>query len=97
MVTGKQSQILNASSNLIGICFVIVAGLKITGMADRTLCDEICMVAAFFFLCACILSYVSMRTDGKGTGRLENLADYTFLASLILLFTGVALFARDIL
>jgi predicted transporter len=96
MNTGKQPHILSASSNLIGICFVIMAGLKITDMAHTTFADEICTVAAFSFLCACILSYASIRVN-KRAERLERLADYIFLASLILLFVGITLFARDIL
>ena len=97
MTTGKQPQILNASSNLIGICFVIIAGLKITGLADHTLADEICIIAAFGFLVGCVLSYVSLRLKGVVAQRYENFADYTFLASMLLLFAGVTLFARDLL
>ena len=97
MNPGKQSQILNASSNLIGICFVIIAGLKITNLADRTYADEVCIVSAFAFLCACVLSYISMRTASKRAEQYERLADYTFLASLLLLFSGITLFARDLL
>jgi hypothetical protein len=93
---GKQPHILNASSNLIGICFVIIAGLKITDLADQTLVDEVCIVAAFGFLCACVLSYVSIRIDDQN-GRYERVADHLFLSSLILLFVGVVLFARNVL
>jgi hypothetical protein len=93
---GKQPHILSASTNLIGICFVVIAGLKITAMADRTFADEVCIVAAFGFLCACVLSYVSLRTD-RHDDPYEIAADYFFLFSLILLFAGIVLFARDAL
>jgi hypothetical protein len=97
MAPSKQPQILNASSNLIGICFVIIAGLKITNLADRTYADEVCIISAFAFMCACILSYISIRTSSKRADLYERLADYTFLASLLLLFMGITLFARDLL
>ncbi|MGE3624351.1 MAG: hypothetical protein AB7H77_10840 [Bdellovibrionales bacterium] len=96
MDTGKQSHILNASSNLIGICFVIIAGLKITGMQGNTFADEICLISAFSFLCACLLSYASIRLK-KDSDIYETLADYIFLASLLFLFIGVTLFAMDVL
>jgi hypothetical protein len=95
-VPGKQPHILNASTNLIGICFVIIAGLKITAIADRTFADEICIVSAFGFLCAAVLSYVSLRTE-RPRDPYEIAADYFFLSGLILLFAGVVLFARDAL
>jgi len=93
---GKQPHILNASSNLIGICFVIIAGLKITKLADQTFVDEVCLVAAFGFLCSCVLSYISMRVDDQH-GRYEIVADYLFLVSLVVLVFSVLLFARNVL
>ncbi|MBV9828607.1 MAG: hypothetical protein JO001_23510 [Alphaproteobacteria bacterium] len=92
--SGKQPHILNASTNLIGICFVIIAGLKITNVSDRTFADEICIVSAFGFLCACGFSYASLRAS-QDNDRYEKAADYLFLGSLLLLFVDVVLFARN--
>ena len=96
MDSKRQPHILNAASNLIGICFVIIAGLKISGVADHTLADETCVIAAFGFLLVCALSYISMRID-RSDDLFEKFADYIFLASQFLLFTGIVLFARGVL
>ncbi len=93
---GKQPHILNASSNLIGICFVIIAGIKLTNLADQTFVDEVCIFAAFGFLCSCVLSYISMRIDDRN-GWYETVADYLFLVSLVVLVFSVMLFARNVL
>ncbi len=94
MITGKQPHILNASSNLVGICFVLITGLKLTGASEGTLADEISLLAALAFVGSCVLSYVSMRTE-RNTVRYERAADYLFLSGLFALLIAVTAFARD--
>ena len=96
MIAGKQPHILNASSNLLGISFVLVTGLKLTKMSDTTWADEISIVSGIFLLASCVLSYISMRSE-KHSLRYEKTADYSFLAGIFLLFVAVITFARDIL
>jgi len=95
MKSGKQPHILNASSNLLGICFVLVTGLKLTGAAKDTWADEISLLSAVAFVCSCVLSYISLRTE-KYTTHYEIAADYLFLTGLFSLFIAVMAFARDI-
>ncbi len=96
MRPGIPQQILNASSNLLGICFVLVTGMKLTGVSDKTFADEICLFSAFCFLCACVFSYVSMRTE-REDGLFERTADYLFLGGLVSLFIAVAVFAEGVI
>ncbi len=96
MKSGNQSHILNASSNLMGICFVVVTGLKLTGASDRTWADEIALFAAFCFLGSCLLSYISMRVTGEGR-RYEWIADIMFIGGMLTLYLSVFAFARDFL
>jgi hypothetical protein len=96
MTFGKQPHILNASSNLLGICFVLVTGLKLSGASDHTWADEISIGSAFCFVLSCVLSYVSMRVDLR-TQSYERVADYFFLTGLLSLFIAVVSFARDFL
>ena len=46
-MTDRHPQILNASTNLLGICFAIITGLKVTGSNPKSYADEIawCAVA----------------------------------------------------
>lgn len=95
MIMGKQPHILNASSNLLGICFVLITGLKLTKASDNTWADEISLMAGLALLSSCVLSYISMRSDNR-TQRYERLADYLFLFGLFVLFVAVIVFARDL-
>ncbi len=97
MSQGKHSHILNASSNLLGICFVIITGLKLTGMSAKTWADEFSAFAAINLLGASVLSYLSMRGNDKRALQYENWADYMFLIALFALFFAVAIFYMDIL
>ena len=95
MITGKQPHILNASSNLLGICFVLVTGLKLTKASDNTWADEVSLMAGFCLLSSCVLSYISIRNEQQ-TLRYERAADYLFLFGLFTLFVAVIAFARDL-
>jgi hypothetical protein len=94
MTTGKQPHILNASSNLVGICLVLVTGLKLTGASDHTLADEISVGSAFAFIISCVTSYLSMRI-AKRASFYETIADYLFLLGMFTLFIAVTAFAYD--
>ena len=48
--------ILNAASNLLGICFVLITGLKVSGASMGTPLDEIAIFTALLFVTSCILS-----------------------------------------
>ncbi len=67
--------ILNASSNLLGICFVIITALKVTHLSRDTYADEISTAASVEFICACVLSYMSLRSTRQSL-KYEKLADY---------------------
>lgn len=94
MIFGKQPHILNAASNLLGICFVLITALKLTKAADVTWADEIAMFAAIALLGSCVLSYISLRNP-RDDQRYEKIADYLFLSSLFALFIAVLIFAFD--
>jgi len=57
----RHPNILNAATNLLGICFVIIAGLKLTNSNSRSFADEVAWVAALLFILAVYLSYAAIR------------------------------------
>jgi hypothetical protein len=83
--------ILNASSNLLGICFVIITALKVTHLSSETFADEISMVASVEFICACVLSYMSLRVSHHSL-QYEKFADYIFLSGLFTLLAAMLSF-----
>lgn len=55
------SHILNTSSNLIGICFIVLTSLKVLKLHTDTLIDEFTTAAIILFMCSSILSFLSIR------------------------------------
>jgi hypothetical protein len=90
----KSPHILNASSNLLGLCFVVLTSLKILKFSHTTLIDELTIVATILFMISCILSFLSIR--GNIT-RYENIADIVFLLGLVTLFLTTILFSFNII
>jgi hypothetical protein len=76
--------ILPTSSNLLGLCFVILTFIKLSKVANETIIDETIGVIIFSFLVSSILSYTSMRAKRKSEFY-EKFADFMFLVGLCLL------------
>jgi hypothetical protein len=53
----RHPNILNAASNLLGISFVIIAGLKLTASNSRSFADELAWLSAILFISSIYLSY----------------------------------------
>ncbi|TZF81551.1 hypothetical protein FW774_18175 [Pedobacter sp. BS3] len=85
--SNKTSHILNASSNLLGFCFLVLTSLKFLKLSDQTLVDELTATALLIFMVSCLFAFLSIR--GKSI-RLhvvfENIAEYAFMAGLLLIF-----------
>ncbi len=82
--TNMSKHILPNSGNLLGLCFAILSFIKVSGLANATLIDEILVVAIVLFLFACIVSYASMRSLKKEE-YYEHIAEFIFLGGLFLL------------
>jgi len=92
----KSPHILNASSNLLGLCFVVLTSLKLFKLSQKTIIDELTTLATVLFMGSCLLSFLAIRTSRSGR-RYERIADYFFLAGLILMFLTVILFSFDVI
>lgn len=77
--------ILPASSNLLGLCFLILTLKKLwKGNGVGQFIDKLDAVVILIFLAASFLSYASMRVTRRGDVY-EKAADVVFLAGLFLL------------
>ena len=92
----KSPHILNAASNLLGICFIVLTSLKLLDKSDKTVIDDITIVAIVLFMGSCIFSFLSIRNDNPG-GWMERVADVFFLGGLLLLFVTTILFSFNII
>jgi hypothetical protein len=86
--------ILPTSSNLLGLCFVILTFIKILKLGNETLIDEIVAIAIVLFFMSSFFSYVSMRSERQAQ-LFEKIADNIFLIGLFLLSTGSILVAFE--
>ena len=81
----KSSHILNTSSTLFGLCYVVFTSLKALKLDANTLIDEFTAVSMVLFMTSCIFSFLAIRRPRR-SALLENIADYVFLAGLFTLF-----------
>lgn len=78
------NHILPTSSNLLGLCFVILSFIKLSKIANETIIDEISAVAIFLFFTASLLSYISIRSE-RAREPYEKIAEIIFFGGLLLL------------
>ena len=77
--------ILPVSSNLLGLCFLILTFKKIwRGNSVGRFIDKLDGVTILIFLAASLFSYASMRAKKRGD-QYERIADLIFLFGLLLL------------
>lgn len=91
----KSPHILNASSNLLGLCFIVLTSIKLLDKGARSVIDEVTLAAIILFMASCILSFLSIRNDNAAGVRFEKAADIIFMMGLILLFLTTLLFSFD--
>lgn len=89
--------ILNASSTLLGLCFVVLTSLKLSDKHSASIIDELTAVAILLFVTSSILSYLSMRRAKFSDRNFEKTADLVFLSGLIFLFLVSILIALKVI
>jgi hypothetical protein len=82
----RSPHVLNAASNLMGICFLIQTSIRVLGYRSKSYIDECTAAATCFFMLACLFSYLALRNSAANRSlRLERIADMSFLLGLVLL------------
>jgi hypothetical protein len=91
----RHPHILNAASNLLGICFVVIGGLKISNLNARSYSDETAWLAALLLFLSVILSYLAIRNDDARRWQI-TLADGAFIAGTVTLMLSIVVAAIQI-
>ncbi|MCC7203078.1 MAG: hypothetical protein IT393_10525 [Nitrospirae bacterium] len=73
--------ILPTSSNLLGLCFILLGFIKTLQLRATTLIDDMLVFPILMFMAASICSYISIRSVRKAE-KYERIADYLFLSGL---------------
>lgn len=88
----RHPHILNAATNLLGICFVVIGGLKISNLNARSWSDEAAWAAALLLFVSVILSYLAIRNNDARTWQIA-VADIAFIVGTVTLMLSVAVAA----
>lgn len=88
----RPSSILSAASNLLGICFIIITGLKLANANVRSYADEVAWCAAGLLFVAALHAYLAIRNGGARPWQ-EHVADYAFLGGMTALAAAVLIAA----
>lgn len=84
MANNTSQHILNTSANLLGFCLFVITSLHIANLTETHIIDELTSFIAVLLTFSCIFSFASIRTTNpKREKRLETIADYLFVLSLI--------------
>jgi hypothetical protein len=84
--------ILSASTNLLGICFIIITGLKLANANARSYADEVAWFAALLLFAALVHAYLAIRNQGARRWQ-EEVADMAFLGGVTALALSVIIAA----
>lgn len=93
----KSPHILNASSNLLGFCFIVLTSLRVLNLNGKTIIDELTSVAMILFMISSVLSFLSIRNSKINRYHFEKIADIIFLTGLFFLFAITMLITFDII
>lgn len=80
--------IFSVSAGLIGVCLTVIGIFRaVTELKKFTsVGDNLLAIDALFFLWACVISYLALRSTNKDRKRkIERVADVFFLAGLSLM------------
>jgi hypothetical protein len=93
MAKTKTSQhILSTSANLLGFCLFILTSLHLSDINESNIIDEMTAIVALLLTISSGFSFVSIRTaHDQRAEKLERIADFFFLISLVGIF-GIVTF-----
>jgi hypothetical protein len=84
MANTTSQHILTTSANLLGFCLIVITSVHLTNKTDLSFIDECTSVVAILLISSCLFSFSSIRTQHQiKEQRLEMIADYLFISSLI--------------
>jgi hypothetical protein len=88
----RPPHILNASTNLLGICFIIITGLRLASANARSYADEVAWVAALLLFTSTLSSYLAIRNHGARNWQIR-VSDAAFLGGVTTLALSVVIAA----
>ncbi len=92
----KSPHILSTSSQLLGLCFIVLTALRIQKLYEASIIDDITAFSAVLFMASSIMSFLSIRSKKDNANKFEDIADIIFLAGLSLMLLVIMLITFDL-
>ncbi len=93
----KTQHILSTSSQLLGICFIVLTALRIQKLFEASVIDELTAFAAVLFMTSSLLSFLSIRSENLNEDKFEKWADIIFLFALAIMLLVILLITFDLI
>ncbi len=93
----KTQHILSTSSQLLGICFIVLTALRIQKLFEASVIDELTAFAAVLFMTSSLLSFLSIRSENLNEDKFEKWADIIFLCALAIMLLVILLITFDLI
>lgn len=98
MANNTSQHILNTSANLLGFCLFIITSLHVSNKVENNLIDKFTSIIALLLTISSLFSFISIRTQNpEKEKRLEEIANYFFIISLLGIFTIILLIMFNLL
>ncbi|MGV4413649.1 hypothetical protein [Chryseobacterium sp. T1] len=93
----RSPHILNASSNLLGFCLIILTSLRISKIDHSTYLDEFAVVAILCLSSSCVCSFLSIKSKNENfSDKIERIADVLFLSALLCITLAACIVSLDL-
>ena len=84
MANITSQHILNASTNLLGFCLIVLTSLHLANQSEILFINLLTSEVAILLIFSCIFSFISIRTDQqKREILLEKIANFFYILSLL--------------
>jgi len=92
MANNTSQHILTTSANLLGFCLFVITSLKLGSHSESLLINGFTSIVALFLTFSSLFSFFSLKTSNQvKEHRLESIANYSFIVSLIGILTIILL------
>ncbi|MES2761746.1 MAG: hypothetical protein V4677_06045 [Bacteroidota bacterium] len=96
MANTTSQHILNTSATLLGICLFVISSLRLGDREQTHLIGVATSVIAVLLTFSCGFSFISLKVkDASREKRLETIADYFFMTSLIGILIVILMITMD--
>ena len=91
--------VFSVSAAMVGVCLTVIQLIQMNARQKTTLADDILAVDAMFFLVACLLAFIALRSrrHSRIKSILGNISDACFLIGISTMVVAITLVVNSFL